>query len=834
MKMRNIKSFVFTFLLLFYLTGVSYSQTVYQVTDTALGHSAGSLDSVMNLALASANAGQQVFVLFKASGLCQITYQLPSIGITSGSITFDRDSSASGDQGIQYASSLTNTSIGFGFQVANSGINASVTFRNLVLKDFQAFAVSDVRYAIYISQASNTIIANCKFRNNRYSIWYSQTQNLSIQNNQFNDDTYFSILMSETTSNTQRYISSIIGNSFTESPTVNVSVSGFSSICLNTIRPPINHSIHIIGNTVNGAQTGILVTDPYYANFVDTTYHVEISNNILNNTVTNIELDGPFKHFVVQNNTLGGNPRYNMLLQSRFRGQGLSLVNPNTLSIPTFNSNNVFLSSTNSDYGTGSINVQGAFCIGFQFVGLKLPRRAIEFPYQGFAPFIRQNMIISDAGFPKVPISINGKPPSPGSPAKINHATLSNNTLTAESTYKGTPGYGGVRAICLRCPPDPRFEFVMDFYKSNANGDLLDYLGNTKAFSSFSNRDSTYYSSASLPIPIGVSLHFGDIIAATVSDYGNPFYGLIGITGPTGTCQATYYKLLEPCCPNPYIYAKSSVSSQPTPLLIAPIPGQKAGGERPPPIMVCTGQSYTFSLDSCNCLGDAGVVVKWVLKDISVYPNTIVSSATGCTFQATLTGTDEYSLSATKGGNCDTTRLVGYIMAGNCNSLPCVDCITSFSPIPGSKYLVSTWAKERNALPSKTTFDNAQVYIDFPALGPGASIGPFSAKGMIIDGWQKIEEEFVIPANATNLKIRLQSASGTVFFDDIRVFPFAGSMKSYVYDPVTMRLVAELDERNYATYYEYDEEGKLVRIKKETERGIMTIQENKNSIKKGK
>ena len=57
-------------------------------------------------------------------------------------------------------------------------------------------------------------------------------------------------------------------------------------------------------------------------------------------------------------------------------------------------------------------------------------------------------------------------------------------------------------------------------------------------------------------------------------------------------------------------------------------------------------------------------------------------------------------------------------------------------------------------------------------------------------------------------------------------------MKSYVYDPVTLRLVAELDERNYASIYEYDEEGKLVRIKKETERGVMTISENRNNYMK--
>jgi hypothetical protein len=37
--------------------------------------------------------------------------------------------------------------------------------------------------------------------------------------------------------------------------------------------------------------------------------------------------------------------------------------------------------------------------------------------------------------------------------------------------------------------------------------------------------------------------------------------------------------------------------------------------------------------------------------------------------------------------------------------------------------------------------------------------------------------------------------------------------------------MAILDEQNFAYFYEYDAEGQLARIKKETERGIGTIRE---------
>ncbi len=162
--------------------------------------------------------------------------------------------------------------------------------------------------------------------------------------------------------------------------------------------------------------------------------------------------------------------------------------------------------------------------------------------------------------------------------------------------------------------------------------------------------------------------------------------------------------------------------------------------------------------------------------------------------------------------------------------LGCSDCISSFAPNPGKKYLLSAWTKEDNAPQSKTSYTYPSIDVQFPSIG--GSVGPFTASGNIIDGWQRIEAEFFIPNTATDITVQLNCSSNDCFFDDIRILPFDGSMKSYVYDPVNMRLVAELDERNYATLYEYDEEGKLTRVKKETEKGKMTIKENRENIKK--
>lgn len=156
---------------------------------------------------------------------------------------------------------------------------------------------------------------------------------------------------------------------------------------------------------------------------------------------------------------------------------------------------------------------------------------------------------------------------------------------------------------------------------------------------------------------------------------------------------------------------------------------------------------------------------------------------------------------------------------------PCLNCVKLFHPEAG-EYIISAWVKDANASAIDTTYKNPIV-----KMYSGSNVYSFQAQGQIIDGWQRIEQKVLLDdASLALIKMRLECKSGgDCFFDDIRVFPNDGSMVSYVYDPLTLRLVAELDERNFAKLYEYDEQGKLIRVKKETEKGVMTIQETREN-----
>jgi len=153
-----------------------------------------------------------------------------------------------------------------------------------------------------------------------------------------------------------------------------------------------------------------------------------------------------------------------------------------------------------------------------------------------------------------------------------------------------------------------------------------------------------------------------------------------------------------------------------------------------------------------------------------------------------------------------------------------------FAPIAGKKLLFSAWVKEKQDCKCMA-YDYSQVTLAVMDAEGGRQPVKIKPIGAIIDGWQRFEQVIEVPVGSQSLSIvLLATGNTTVYFDDLRVHPYNANMKSFVYDPLTLRMIAELDENNYATLFEYDEDGTLIRVKKETERGVKTIKETRSAL----
>ncbi len=156
------------------------------------------------------------------------------------------------------------------------------------------------------------------------------------------------------------------------------------------------------------------------------------------------------------------------------------------------------------------------------------------------------------------------------------------------------------------------------------------------------------------------------------------------------------------------------------------------------------------------------------------------------------------------------------------------------------KMLFSGWVREvcgdiSNGIPCKdNTYSHNQVQFKYyNASSVLLKDTAFNPGGSIIDGWQRYEGVFSVPAGTAYVTLGLvNSGTSKIFFDDIRMQPFNANLKGYIYDPINLRLSAELDANNYASFYEYDEEGTLIRTKVETREGIKTVTETRSALQK--
>jgi hypothetical protein len=178
------------------------------------------------------------------------------------------------------------------------------------------------------------------------------------------------------------------------------------------------------------------------------------------------------------------------------------------------------------------------------------------------------------------------------------------------------------------------------------------------------------------------------------------------------------------------------------------------------------------------------------------------------------------SMSVTKplGDNAPPASMLSYNNSNGNAVLTANELAKGFTPLGNDKkYLLSMWVKDGNQ--NNNTIAGLNVSLNSQQVDMSKPVP-------VVEGWKLLTVPFTSGA-----QFSLQLSGSNIYIDDVRIFPNDANMSSYVYDDRTMRLMAQLDENNFATFYEYDDEGTPIRVKKETERGIMTLKENRQSFR---
>lgn len=142
-----------------------------------------------------------------------------------------------------------------------------------------------------------------------------------------------------------------------------------------------------------------------------------------------------------------------------------------------------------------------------------------------------------------------------------------------------------------------------------------------------------------------------------------------------------------------------------------------------------------------------------------------------------------------------------------------------FKPLADEYYILSLWMKNRDNTAFSTSPISTENIYYFTGNSDMVEVQELKPR-VEVEGWTRFEFKFKLEDVEQALNFNIYP---DILVDDIRIVPFDGSNESFVYDPITYDLVAKLDDQHFATLYNYDDEGKLTQVKKETEKGIVTL-----------
>lgn len=128
--------------------------------------------------------------------------------------------------------------------------------------------------------------------------------------------------------------------------------------------------------------------------------------------------------------------------------------------------------------------------------------------------------------------------------------------------------------------------------------------------------------------------------------------------------------------------------------------------------------------------------------------------------------------------------------------------------------LLTAWVKTDNISDLLVSFNGTSTQIPFEKIAE-------------INGWSLISTKIqsLVPGSSYQLLFQKKNNTNSIYIDDVKVLPLDAEGKCFVYDPITNKLVAELNSNHFAIFYLYNDEGQLIRKNIETEKGIKTVTE---------
>jgi uncharacterized repeat protein (TIGR01451 family) len=140
--------------------------------------------------------------------------------------------------------------------------------------------------------------------------------------------------------------------------------------------------------------------------------------------------------------------------------------------------------------------------------------------------------------------------------------------------------------------------------------------------------------------------------------------------------------------------------------------------------------------------------------------------------------------------------------------------------------LVRFWLKPKQNLKAEEIKAHLHTYFGNESMfNENSSLDILAHNG----DWYLVEyhlKEFGELAEGSTFMFGLKPEEGYHFYiDDMRAAPAKAEVGCYVYDLSTLQVITIFDDQHFGLYYQYNEEGKLIRKKIETEEGIRTIME---------